>query len=445
MKIKIRKWIRIILGWLFLTLAISIALAMAVYIRSEKEAQKPGNRFYEIAGPGLLMSGIRQGMSAPLRNGIRIEERSLNDGFHVTSMALPASTTDLENAPANVIRRSRSMGAEEREQFSRPPASYETGDGTVYELVDWRVECIPGGIARHDMEREMTYQAVEAAQTVPGQLAVREEFAGEQAEGTLHMVEKERVNERWTDDFRVPVTFHSYGAEQYQLGDILLAAGEQLPPPQDYQAGLFRVLGLSDNDYRVTGMHWEGEPYVDTGGELCRDALAVGEKRVADYRVLYAGPVSWPVPDTYELKTVYKLQRTARTDTGSGEVPSGGPRAEGEDGGMDVRWYWVREWVEVTVTAGLIGILLGTLILLISWRREKQGVGSRSRASGPGASHSREVSGPGAPHSREVPGPGPGAPRSRAIPRLGNRLLGGRGSKQELEQNSEPKSERDSG
>lgn len=52
MKMKIGKWMGAVLGWLFLTLAISIALAMMVYIKSEKEAQKPGDRFWEIAGPG---------------------------------------------------------------------------------------------------------------------------------------------------------------------------------------------------------------------------------------------------------------------------------------------------------------------------------------------------------------------------------------------------------
>lgn len=416
---KIGKWMGAVLGWLFLTLAISIALAMMVYIKSEKEAQKPGDRFWEIAGPGLLMGGVRQGMSAPLREGVNIEERSLSGGVRVTSMAFPASTTDIEGAAANVIRRSRPMGVEEREQFSRPPASYETGDGLVYELADWRVECIPGGVARHDMEKEMTYRSVEAAQTVPGQVAVREELSGEQAEGTLHIVEMERVNERWTDDFQVPVTFHSYGAEQYQLGNILLAAGEQLPPPQEYQAELLQVLGLSDNDYRVTGMRWEGEPYMDASGELCRDALAVGEKQVADYRTLYAGPVSWSVPDTYELKTVYKLKRAARTDTGSGEASGGAPQAAGEDDGNAVRWYWVREWVEVTVAVGLIGILLGTLILLLSWRRENRGGRGRS----------------GTPRSGT---PRSGTPRPRALPRS-------RSSNYDFEQNLEQNSDRDSG
>ena len=380
---KIGKWIGVILGWLFLTLAISIAIAMTVYIKTEQGAQKPANRFYEIAGPVLLVSGIWREASAPLRNGLRIEERSVEDGVHVTSMAMTAYNPDMGKAPANVIRRSRRMGEEEREQFSRPPASYETGDGAVYELHDWRVECITGGLARHDIEREMTYQSVEAVQPIPGQLAVREELSGEQAEGTLNIAKKERVNERWTDDFRVPVTFHSYGAEQYQLGNILLTAGEQLPPPQDYQAELFAVLGLSDSDYRVTEMHWDGEPYADAGGELCRNALAVGEKRVADYRVLYAGLVSWPVPDTYELKTVYKLQRQVSPHAGNGDMSGETSDAEGEGdgGGKTVRWYWVHEWVEVTVTAGLIGILLGTLILLISWRRENRGKNGQGHSS----------------------------------------------------------------
>lgn len=36
----------------------------------------------------------------------------------------------------------------------------------------------------------------------------------------------EITGKQWKEDFSVPVTFYSYGADEYELGDLVIPAGE---------------------------------------------------------------------------------------------------------------------------------------------------------------------------------------------------------------------------
>ncbi len=280
------------------------------------------------------------------------------------------------------IRQTTFMTAQEREAFVKPPEYYTDEAGGRYRLADWNVECIPGGTTSRDAEKEMVYRSVEGAQVIPWQITVEEEQDDEAARGMLEMTEKTVLEETWSDDFSVPVTFHAYGAEQYELGEITIEAGEQFPPAGEYRQELLRILGLKDSDYLVEDMRWNGEPYTDESGEICRDALAVGKKRVADYRVVYAGRISQPVPDSYRLNTVYRLDpptvdptvSVVRETTAEPEIPQ-------EKNTGEKIWYWIRSGVVVTIAAGLFAILLGTIILLAAWRREGREGKARKKCS----------------------------------------------------------------
>ena len=271
------------------------------------------------------------------------------------------------------IRQATFMDAAERERFVRPPEYYTDESGERYRLADWNVECIPGETAGHDAKKEVVYRAVEGAQVIPWQITVEEDQDGENARGVLEMTEKTVLGESWSDEFSVPVTFHSYGAEQYELGEIMIPAGQELPLSEAYREELLRVLGLKSSDYVVENMVWDGEPYVDAGGEVCRDAVAVGKKRVADYRVVYAGQIVRTIPERYCLKTVYELNipvrepsvTVIRETTSEAEQPV----PENENGKF---WYLIRSGVVVTIAVGLFAILLGTIVLLAAWRREER-------------------------------------------------------------------------
>ncbi|MBS6952505.1 MAG: hypothetical protein KH230_04660 [Enterocloster asparagiformis] len=272
-----------------------------------------------------------------------------------------------------IIRQTTIMTAQEREVFVKPPEYYTDEAGGRYRLADWNVECIPGGTTSREAKKEMVYRSVEGVQVIPWQITVQEEQDGEVTRGRLEMTEKTVLEETWSDDFSIPVTFHAYGAEQYELGEITIEAGEQFPPAGEYRQELLRILGLKDSDYLVEDMHWNGEPYTDESGEVCRNALAVGKKRVADYRVVYAGRISQPVPDSYRLNTLYRLDSPAVDPT----VPVVGETAAEleippEKNTGEKIWYWIRSGVVVTIAAGLFAILLGTIILLAAWRREER-------------------------------------------------------------------------
>lgn len=303
-----------------------------------------------------------------------------------TSFAGPGGDLPGNPTRSQTIRQTTIMTAAERDDFTKPPKYYTDAAGQRYRLADWNVVCTPGGEIASEAVKEVVYRAVEGVQVIPWQITVQEEQDGqgeETARGVLEMTEKTVLEETWSDEFSVPVTFHAYGAEQYELGAITIAAGEALPPVEEYRQELLRILGLKDSDYLVEDMQWDGDPYVDESGELCRNALAVGKKRVADYRVVYAGQVSRQLPDTYCLNTVYELNTPAREPSVSivreTTAEAERPPQENETGKI---WYWIRSGVVVTIAAGLFAILLGTLILLAAWRREERGKkGHRDRSS----------------------------------------------------------------
>lgn len=293
---------------------------------------------------------------------------------------------------SQTIRLVRPLEAEESEGFTEPPGEYEDENGSVYDLEDWKLDRLPGSRVSQEASRQVVYRAVEGAQSLPGTIPVREarpdgaedsgaqdsgsqDNAPQEVSGTLYATETQILGETWSDDFQVPMVFHSYGAQIYELGDILISAEGGFPPPEEYQDELLGILNLPRDGYEITRLSWNGEPYAGPGGELCREAMASGRKRLVDYQVTYEGRVSWQMPDTCRLETVYRL-RPPVAET-AGEVPetltAETPAPEPEMSGEPVLWYWVRSGFVITVAAGLAGIAVGILILLVLWlKREKR-------------------------------------------------------------------------
>lgn len=270
---------------------------------------------------------------------------------------------------SQTVRMVRPLEGEEAEVFTEPPEEYTDENGAVYDLADWTLDRVPGSRVSQEISRQVVYRTVEAAQPVPSAIPVNEG----QASGTLKAAETQILNETWSDDFHVPMVFHSYGAQVYELGNISMSAEDGLPPPEEYQEELLRILGLPESDYEVTTLSWNGEPYTGPDGELCREAVASGRKRLVDYQVTYAGRVSWQMPDTCMLETVYRLRpsvvETERADPPPAPAAVAGPAAEPEEPGL---WYWVRSGFVITVAAGLAGIAVGILILLVMWLKREQ-------------------------------------------------------------------------
>ena len=129
---------------------------------------------------------------------------------------------------------------------------------------------------------------MEAAEEVPEIILADETDPGWiLLSGNLYRKNVEITGKQWKEDFSVPVTFYSYGADEYELGDLVIPAGEDQLLEKTAEAGdrILEDLGLSKDDYRITSLVWNGEPFSDENGQICREALALGKRLLQDYAV----------------------------------------------------------------------------------------------------------------------------------------------------------------
>lgn len=269
----------------------------------------------------------------------------------------------------------RKLEPEEAQNPVKPGDTYWDKDGNKFGLERYEVREIPGHRTSAAMEKQVVYENVEGAEGIPKSISVREEHSGEMAEGELFIRDARMTGEKWKDGFTAPVMFHSYGADEYEAGAVVIDSKDVLSGAVAAQEELLGVMGLLPEEYRIVDMEWSGEPFLDEEGQLCRQATARGRKLVRDYEVIYGGEVSYMEPASYELEMVYRPVRplpAAGTDENPGhsdETFGAAAPSEPERGPL---WYWVRSGFVLTVGAGLVGVAAGIIILTVLWLKQKR-------------------------------------------------------------------------
>ena len=107
---------------------------------------------------------------------------------------------------------------------------------------------IPGETQWREIEREVVYRKVEAADQIPSAIPFDQKAEEEAVKGELIEADREIIGEEWSADFQVPLTFHAYGAAAYTLGNLTLEIQEEFPPPEEYGGQLLSLLGLPEDD-----------------------------------------------------------------------------------------------------------------------------------------------------------------------------------------------------
>ena len=127
----------------------------------------------------------------------------------------------------------------------------------------------------------------------------------------------------WRDDVEIPITFTTYDANTYLLNGKEIPKQEESPALEGYESDLLEALGLSPDSYRITGYAWDGEPYTNEDGELCRNAVAYGQRYVIQCQAVFSGSVPLPPieKETYRGTAVYTA--TAQQETGEIEYQVG--------------------------------------------------------------------------------------------------------------------------
>lgn len=146
-----------------------------------------------------------------------------------------------------------------------------------------------GGYEERIVRRDVVYEAVEDAASVPETVDIQVRQGGQRATAICRAQNKTVLREWWSEDFSFPVTFHTYDAEFYELGDCLIPYNEERPQLEGCELQLLDAIGVSPEAYEITQLQWAGDAYRDGDGTLCRDAVAGGRKLLRDYQVRYEG------------------------------------------------------------------------------------------------------------------------------------------------------------
>lgn len=271
------------------------------------------------------------------------------------------------------ITLSKELTKEEAAAFKEPESFYEDEQGNSYELLNWELEEKMGEEKKIPVEKQVRYLGLEDGEEIPE--IIYEEMQPQQwgSSGTLLKTEVTTINEQWKDDLYLPVTFYSYGADEYQLGDIIISADDDNLLEAAAKEGplILDSLGMSDQAYHITSMVWNGEPFTDEEGQICRNAIALGERLLKDVEVVYTGETIKKEPDYYELHITYQPEET---EAGSAvelmpqtlaQLPDPAPN-------QGPFWYLIRTGFVITIAIGVLGILVGIILLLITKRRQKE-------------------------------------------------------------------------
>lgn len=189
-----------------------------------------------------------------------------------------------------------------------PDGIYTDEMGGRYWLKEWELEPELVPARKMEIKRDLQYEGVEEKEQIPAKIPVKaaDSITGEELEEECPILQIECLKEFWSSDFSFTAVFHSYDADYYLLGGKQVPFNADRPEIEGCQEQLLQEIGVEPERYRITGVSWAGPPYLEEGGELCRDAAVTGEKQVADYLVTYGGTAVFPEKEGFRCRAVYR-------------------------------------------------------------------------------------------------------------------------------------------
>lgn len=255
-----------------------------------------------------------------------------------------------------------------------PNEKYTDQKGKEYWLKAWEIEPYQVSERSEWAERTIHYEKVEWDGQIPEQVPVmiKDKLTGEKLKKEYSIIHIEQREERWVSGFSFTAVFHSYEADYYQIGAKKIPFNGRKPELKECSQELLEEIGVEPENYRITDAVWKGDSYLNETGNICRDALVTGEKKVFDYYVTYGGDVVFPKSQGYQCVAVYK---------GYGSVTDGWSQAHDQqmdlehsnDSGGEKSGSWIifQRSVVVTLSLLFIGCVIGVLFFLIQRIRQK--------------------------------------------------------------------------
>ncbi len=221
------------------------------------------------------------------------------------------------------------------------------------------------------VERDVVFEAVEGMSEIPEQMSFTVEEEGRTADAVCYQERKTVVREWWSPDFSFPVTFYGCDTGFFQLSDVMIPYDEEKPQTTGYEDRLLEQIGASPEEYRILDVSWDGDLYRSQDGDVCRNAVASGEKLLRDYRVHYSGKAVLPQIETaLETEQSEEIQSAENPDFQDGSEIETAGESQAETGLDSEEERWKRIIRTVTLALSLF-LLIGMIVLIILVKRKK--------------------------------------------------------------------------
>lgn len=232
-----------------------------------------------------------------------------------------------------------------------------------------------------EVGEEIIYEAVEQIDVLPdsAELLVTDERYGTEYRREFPAVRVDFSNWRWISGFQLPVIVEEADAGTYELNGIQVPAREE-EPFAGYEEELLRLARVNPEYYRITQVRWTGEAWTGENGKLYRNAVAEGEKYVADCRVVYGGTAVLEPKEGVAWQAVYKSSAGTEREEGQEErereskpVSASKSLPPEETAALPPpKPVWYKTVLgQLVISVGLLVILL-PLALLFFWQRRRR-------------------------------------------------------------------------
>lgn len=164
------------------------------------------------------------------------------------------------------------------------------------ESAEWTQEVITVKNRIGMVSGDIVYEGTEEELVIPEKAVIKvwDEESGQEFEALLPVIEVKKIGERW-EDFSFALIVHAYGSDQYRLGDMEIHQEEIYALPKTHETMLLEQIGLNSADARCLTGTWEGDAYLNEGGELCRVFRVSAQRRLITMNAVYGG--EHPLPD----------------------------------------------------------------------------------------------------------------------------------------------------
>lgn len=164
------------------------------------------------------------------------------------------------------------------------------------------------------------------------------------------------------EQLALPMTFYAIDAPYFVFGSLQIPNAGSTPSVAGYEDAYLQYLGLSADEYTITGADWNGDAYMQNG-ELCRDAVCYVDHYIPNYEGIYGGEeITLPEVDGYEAATTYSAVVEVRT----GEIEyTMKATATYQEMGLST--------AQITlISIGVIVLIIATILILYTLSKSKK-------------------------------------------------------------------------